>query len=197
VKRHAGLRPYEVYPGQPGGREPAPGPLALVQAFVNTVDYEHGIEGFDSPARLRAFLLDHRLVGGDADVDEGGLRSALAVREALRAQLLVHSGELPPAGGAEPLERAARAAHLTLAFANGTPQLVPQSPGVDGALGRILAIVSESALDGTWPRLKACRRSVCQWAFYDRSRNGSSSWCSMAVCGNRTKTGSYRRRRRG
>jgi predicted RNA-binding Zn ribbon-like protein len=36
---------------------------------------------------------------------------------------------------------------------------------------------------------------VCQWLFYDRSRNRSAVWCQMAVCGNRIKTKAYRERR--
>jgi predicted RNA-binding Zn ribbon-like protein len=48
--------------------------------------------------------------------------------------------------------------------------------------------------DGTWKRLKACRNHGCRWAFYDYSKNRSGSWCSMQLCGNRTKTRSYRRR---
>jgi predicted RNA-binding Zn ribbon-like protein len=47
--------------------------------------------------------------------------------------------------------------------------------------------------DGTWHRLKACRQ--CAWAYYDYSKNRSATWCSMAICGNRTKTRAYRRRR--
>ena len=46
--------------------------------------------------------------------------------------------------------------------------------------------------DGTWRRLKACREDTCQWAFYDRSKNRSGTWCSMAVCGNRAKARAYR-----
>jgi hypothetical protein len=36
--------------------EPAPGRLALVQAFVNTVDLEHGREMLSSPAQLSTVL---------------------------------------------------------------------------------------------------------------------------------------------
>ncbi|MGH3007295.1 MAG: CGNR zinc finger domain-containing protein, partial [Gaiellaceae bacterium] len=43
-------------------------------------------------------------------------------------------------------------------------------------------------------RLKACRAEDCRWAFYDRARNRSRHWCSMAVCGNRTKARTFRRR---
>jgi predicted RNA-binding Zn ribbon-like protein len=65
--------------------------------------------------------------------------------------------------------------------------------GVDGAFGRIVAIVFKAMLDGSWARLKACRQ--CGWAFYDTSKNRSGSWCSMQICGNRTKTRAYRRRK--
>jgi predicted RNA-binding Zn ribbon-like protein len=59
-----------------------------------------------------------------------------------------------------------------------------------------VGIVYTAIADGTWPRLKACRRDVCGWLFYDRSRNHSAVWCRMAVCGNRTKTKAYRSRSR-
>ncbi|HEX6654657.1 MAG TPA: CGNR zinc finger domain-containing protein, partial [Candidatus Limnocylindria bacterium] len=32
--------------------------------------------------------------------------------------------------------------------------------------------------------------------FFDRSRNRSGTWCTMAVCGSRMKSRSYRSRRR-
>src|SRR5919108_651047 len=45
----------------PGGREPAPGSLALVQAFVNSVDAEHGPDLFDDAAGLAEWLARHGL----------------------------------------------------------------------------------------------------------------------------------------
>jgi predicted RNA-binding Zn ribbon-like protein len=51
-------------------------------------------------------------------------------------------------------------------------------------------------LDGSWPRLKACPRDLCGWAFFDRSSNASATWCSMSVCGGRVKSGAYYRRHR-
>jgi predicted RNA-binding Zn ribbon-like protein len=73
--------------------------------------------------------------------------------------------------------------------------LEPPQRDADGALADLVGIVYTAMADGTWPRLKACRRDVCQWLFYDRSRNRSAVWCQMAVCGNRTKTKAYRARR--
>ena len=43
----------------PGDREPAPGSLAVVQAFVNTVDREHGPDLLDEPAGLEEWLDRH------------------------------------------------------------------------------------------------------------------------------------------
>ncbi|MFD1547950.1 CGNR zinc finger domain-containing protein [Nonomuraea guangzhouensis] len=74
-----------------------------------------------------------------------------------------------------------------------TPELVPLEDGVRGGLARITAAVT----DQSWHRLKVCAEGMCQWAFIDSSKNRSRSWCSMRVCGNRTKTRAYRARKQG
>jgi predicted RNA-binding Zn ribbon-like protein len=178
---------------QPGGRAPAPGPLRLVQDFVNTVDREHGPDLFDEPAGLRAWL-DHRgLAAGAAVADEEAER-AREVREALRALLLANNGEPEEPGARAVLDEAGRRGRLEADFAG--PGLVPRAGGVDGALASVVAAVFAAMLDGSWARLKACPRDVCRWAFYDRSTNASATWCSMRVCGGRVKAGAYYRRRR-
>jgi predicted RNA-binding Zn ribbon-like protein len=78
----------------------------------------------------------------------------------------------------------------------GVVQLEPQAAGVDGALARLLTRIHEAQATGSWRRLKSCPGPHCGWLFYDGSRNASSKWCSMSICGNRTKTAAYRRRRR-
>ena len=177
----------------PGDREPAPGSLRAVQAFVNTVDREHGPDLLDDPAGLEQWLERHLL---PASVGAGDLDAARAVREALRALLLANNGEPHDPGAQAVLERAARRARLEPAFPPDGAALVPHATGVDGALGRILAAAFAAMLDGGWQRLKACPRDVCGWAFYDRSTNASATWCSMRVCGGRVKAGAYYRRRR-
>ena len=177
----------------PGDRAPAPGSLALVQAFVNTVDREHGPDLLDDPAGLEDWLQRHLM---PAHVGTGDLERARDVREALRSLLLANNGEPYVPGAQEVLERAGRRARLEAAFPPDGAALVPGAEGVDGALGRILAAAFAAMLDGSWKRLKACPRDVCGWAFYDRSTNGSATWCSMRVCGGRVKAGTYYRRRR-
>ena len=85
---------------------------------------------------------------------------------------------------------------LTLRFGSDGAELVAAAPDVNGALAALVGIVATSMAEGTWPRMKACREDACGWAFYDRSRNRSSTWCHMSVCGNRAKTRAYRERRR-
>jgi len=165
----------------------------VVQAFVNTVDREHGPDLLDDPAGLEAWLERHLL---PASVGAGDLEAARDVREALRALLLANNGEPHDPAAQAVLERAARRARLEPAFPPDGAALVPHATGVDGALGRILAAAFAAMLDGSWQRLKACPRDVCGWAFYDRSTNASATWCSMRVCGGRVKAGAYYRRRR-
>jgi predicted RNA-binding Zn ribbon-like protein len=179
----------------PGNRTPAPEPLRLVQRFVNTVDIEHDREQLANPDALRDLLVDIGVFDPAEELGEHDLRHALDVREALRSLLLANNGGTLGPEELATLERAGKAAHLALRFdGDGRSRLVPAAGGLDGALGRILAVVQESMLDGTWPRLKGCPREVCHWLFYDRSRNGSGKWCAMSVCGNRTNTKAYRRR---
>jgi predicted RNA-binding Zn ribbon-like protein len=152
--------------------------------FVNTVDFEGERDWLD------AWLRDRGLAASPAEVER-----AVAAREALRALLLDHNGVAADvAGAAATLAQASRRARLELRVVDGGPRLQPAAGGVDGELGRLLAIATAAAADGTWSRLKACRSATCRWAFYDAARNRSRKWCSMAVCGNRAKARAFRAR---
>jgi predicted RNA-binding Zn ribbon-like protein len=74
--------------------------------------------------------------------------------------------------------------------AGGTPRLVARD-----VVGAVFAAASRLAVLGQWERVKICPADDCRWAFYDRSRNHSRTWCSMQVCGNREKARSWRDRR--
>ena len=178
----------------PGGREPAPGSLRIVQAFVNTVDREHGPDLLDDSDGFAEWL-DRNLLPADG-VATDGLASAREVREALRTLLLANNGEADDPRARAVLDAAARRARLEATFPPDGAALVPQADGVDAAIGRILAAAFAAMVDGSWARLKACPAELCGWAFYDRSTNSSATWCSMSVCGGRAKAGAYYRRRR-
>ena len=152
----------------------APEPLRVVQRFVNTVDLERGDDWLPS-------WLDERGLAGE-------LSRARELREALRALLVANNGAALDPAAAAVVDGAAARVSLRLG-PDGRPTV---ATGGD-PLGEIVATAFASMLDGSWQRLKACRS--CRWAFYDYSRNRSATWCSMQLCGNRTKTRAYRRRR--
>jgi predicted RNA-binding Zn ribbon-like protein len=166
-----------------------------VQAFVNTVDFENGIEELTDPSALRSTLSELGLLAPDERLGSRDLDRALSVREALRGLLLGNNGIAVERSTLERLEETTRRGRLAVRFdEDGRTALLPDAPGLDGALGRIVGVVHTAMADGTWPRLKACPRQICRWVFYDRSKNRSSRWCAMSVCGNRVKTTRYRRR---
>lgn len=177
------------------GSKPAPGDLALVQAFINTLEREHDTDEVATVDGLRAWLVNAELLEPSAPVGECDVAQARAVREALRALTLTNNGAGDDPNALDTLNRAARSAQLAVSFApGGEAGLEARAPGVDGALGRILAAALDAMADGSWSRLKACPADNCLWAFYDETKNHSGTWCSMSVCGNRTKARVYRRR---
>ena len=145
-----------------------------MQLFVNSIDREHGREW------LPAWLEEHGVAASDLD-------RAVELREALRALLRVNND-----GGAAP----EAAAVVNAAARDVRVELRGDSVVLAGAdsLAEVTAIALTAMLDGSWKRLKVCRK--CEWSFYDTSKNRSGSWCSMQLCGNRLKTRAYRSRRR-
>ena len=178
----------------------APGTLETVRSFVNTHDFEYDSERLAGPEALVAWLAEHDLLGGEraARASQADVRRAVELREALRAHLFAHHGDPLADGAVETLDSASRRARLTVRFTGPDETAAePEAEGIDGALGRLLAIIAQAIDDGTWQRLKACPAETCQWAFYDTSRNRSAVWCDMRVCGNRAKVRGFRERTRG
>ncbi len=180
--------------------KPAPQPLLLVQAFVNTRSADTGTDLLASLETGAGWLGEAGLVDRPGAVTADGLRQAREVREALRALLAHHSGG-PAPGPAElaPLGALARASQPRLEVAgNGQILLAARPPGtLATGLAGLLLIVRDAQREGSWPRLKACRNPDCQWAFYDRSHARRGAWCDMASCGNMIKNRNLRARQRG
>lgn len=169
--------------------------LPLVEQFLNTLDARsfrwHGeqrvpTDELTSAEALSAWLRAHDLLADGQRVRVSDLAAAIALRTALRDALTDGTDE----------------ADATRALADFPLRLTPDTSGrlritatsgVPG-LDRIVETVATSVAGGGWHRLKLCAAPDCRWAFYDTSRNGSGRWCTMAACGNRTKTRTYRHR---
>jgi predicted RNA-binding Zn ribbon-like protein len=177
------------------GRKPAPGRLRLVQEFVNTVDLETGADELADPAQASAWLADRGLSRSGSPLDAADLGRLREVREAIRALALANNGAAHDPAASATLARHAATAPLVVRIGDdGSATLAPAGEGVDAAVAALLAVVHDAEVEGTWARFKACREHTCEWVFYDHSKNRSSTWCVMSVCGNRAKARTYRRR---
>lgn len=173
-----------------------PAHARLVARFVNTLDVEKRADQIGTPEALRRWLIEHDLVAPDAptpgryDVD-----LVTGMREGLRDLLAANTDAGLDDACVDGINRVSSMGGLVVRVnQHGRAVLEPDAAGVAGAMGRIMAAVYTSMTDGTWERLKPCRRESCRWVFYDKSKNRSGTWCSMKVCGNREKVKQFRER---
>jgi predicted RNA-binding Zn ribbon-like protein len=179
--------------------KPAPEPLIRIQALVNTVDLESGLDRLADPTDARPWLVANDLLAPSATLAPADLQLVREVRESLRA-LLAHNAGGPPAAGAvlAPLRDVAAGSAARAEFGDdGEVRLGAAGDSVGARLIELLLIIRDAQRDGSWRRLKACANDACRWAFYDRSRNHGGAWCDMAACGNKLKNRDFRARRRG
>lgn len=186
---------------QPGDRTPAPGDLALVQAFLNTrwdlTTPDHG-ETLVSPAALHDWLEASGLIGERDRLDAGDLDRTLAIREGLRALAFANNELQPDPRAVNAMRQASQGAATEIRIEPQGPRFVAAAATpIDAAIGAVFAITARAMIDGTWKRFKACPGRRCGWVFYDHSRNLSARWCSMQVCGNREKARAYYQRKTG
>jgi predicted RNA-binding Zn ribbon-like protein len=180
---------------EPGGRAPAPGELAVVQAFINSLDREGDEEKFSKPGVLLSWAVENRLLAPSARLNRRDLLEARRVREALRDLLEANSGRRVSPEAIDILNRASATARMGRVFST-TPTRPPRPGGTTLAdlLGQIFLIVIRAKVSGDWVRLKTCRSDVCRWAYYDDSRNRTGQWCAMSICGSHDKMRRYRAR---
>lgn len=153
----------------------APEPLRQVQLLINSCDRHSGDDWLPAWAEERGLLAD-------------AFARARELREALRALVLANNGFAVDDEALAVLNRATERLSLRIEAAGRLRVTAGADP-----LDQVVAIALGAMLDGSWGRLKACRN--CSWSFHDYSPNRSATWCSMQLCGNRTKTRAYRRRK--
>ncbi|MGV0782972.1 CGNR zinc finger domain-containing protein [Mycolicibacterium sp. XJ775] len=178
--------------------KPAPGPLARIQALVNTIELPAGTDRLAHPDDATPWLVANGLLAAGASPTEAELDLVRKVREALRALLIHHSGGPAPQADHLAVLKAltdTSTAKVDLA-PDGQVELSAAGENVGERLLELLLVMRDAQRDGTWARLKACANDECTWAFYDRSRNHGGTWCDMSSCGNMLKNREFRARRR-
>jgi hypothetical protein len=175
---------------------PAPGELELVQRFMSLHDHAPGTTESLPPsaATIKWWLIAQDLLPSTAEPTDEELAWAADVLEALRSRVFENMGEPPDPTAMTTLDRATSIAGLVPRF--GAEGLVPTADGIRGAIGQVLAVAFLAELDGSWKRFRECGAPDCRSVFYDRSKNRSGRWCTMAECGNRAKVRAYRERAR-
>jgi predicted RNA-binding Zn ribbon-like protein len=176
---------------------PAPDDLEPLRSFLSLHDHAPGVEGGldPSPGSLRWWLTANGFTRPRDRVTDADLRWAADVRAALVSRVREQTGEPRDDRAVSVLNDAVERTGLTLRFgdASGAPVAV-EAEGVRRAIGSLLRSAFLAELDGRWERFRVCGDPGCGTVFYDRSRNRSGRWCSMATCGNRAKVRAFRRR---
>jgi len=73
-------------------------------------------------------------------------------------------------------------------------EFVAREGGLDWLLAAVARSGAEIIAEGTRARLRLCANPHCGLFFYDNSRTRRRRWCSMAVCGNRSKVAAFARK---
>jgi predicted RNA-binding Zn ribbon-like protein len=180
--------------------KPAPGDLLRLQAFVNTFEADTKVDLLAETATANIWLRDCGLVAEGTDLDDSSLVRLRGVREVFRTLLAHNAGYGKPSPyDFELLNECVSGSAIGFCIDPDDGcgvQLVPTGTDPVGiATVRLLLIMRDAKREGTWERLKACSRSECRWAYYDRSHSKRGRWCDMATCGNRVKNQMLRIRR--
>jgi predicted RNA-binding Zn ribbon-like protein len=168
--------------------ERVPAPAALVRDFVNTYEPQTDEEQFTGPDQLTGWFREHADLPAGTRLSAADLETVQQIREGLRQVLLEHAGHESEAGSQQALDAALAGIPVRAALSGGRLRLLPDcNAPLSQALAPVLDAIRESTELQAWPRLKACARESCRWAYYDGSRNQTRRWCSMAGCGNQVK----------
>jgi predicted RNA-binding Zn ribbon-like protein len=186
----------------------------LVLDFINTQIVLNGrpIDLLATFSDLVAWLVHvHLLTGEEAKKIEGqwgrqaeGIQTveqARAFRVTLREMVeqIAAGRPVPPA--------AIEAINEMLRYRIGYPQLTRRSGKFEQGYqvefqeaNQLLGLLAEAASNllctCDFSLIKKCQIPLCVLFFYDTSKNHARHWCSMTICGNRSKVAAHYRRHR-
>jgi predicted RNA-binding Zn ribbon-like protein len=83
---------------------------------------------------------------------------------------------------------------LVLADHDWAIEFVAREGGLEWLLAAVARSAAEIIAEGPHARLRLCANPHCGLLFYDTSRTHRRRWCSMMVCGNRSKVAAFARR---
>jgi predicted RNA-binding Zn ribbon-like protein len=127
---------------------------------------------------------------------------ALELRETIRAMLAARAAGRPLQARwvgevNQALGWGAGAEQLVRDGASWRFSFIPDWEDPLRALAPLARAIAALAVRGRSTEIRKCANPRCVLYFLDSSRTRRRRWCSMAVCGNRTKVAAHARRRRG
>jgi predicted RNA-binding Zn ribbon-like protein len=184
-----------------------PEELANLYDFANSLDVRHfkhhgvqHVQGDEltNPRELGAWMLKRGLLAEGGKITPAMFDTALQLRTDVRAYLQCDPGARRKEGnvvrslnkvlGLFPLgAEAGNDCGMTLRAARGDAL---------AGLSTVVAELYDGSVRGTLDRLKMCAAQECRRVFFDRSKPATRRWCMSTLCGNRTKTRTYRERHR-
>jgi len=180
--------------------------FANVATFSSSPDVEplswEGLVLFLEAARIvtaerRGHLLE--LTSMDPQSADELLRRANRLRENLRRILAaVAKGKRISPEWVEPINAALRVTegHDELAWdgRKWSIAFMAREESLVWLLAAIARSAAELLVEGSSAPVRKCANPSCHLFFYDDSRTGKRRWCSMALCGNRSKVAAFARR---
>ena len=182
--------------------------------FINTKPVIDGqpVELLATFSDLLAWLRRAQLLTGDGTTlldrerpGEGKARLILeetwAFRETLRGMVERMAAGRPVAQGA------VEAINDRLRYRRGHPELIRgkdkfhrdfrmESEDVHQLLGLLAEAASDMLCNCELSLIRKCQNPACVLFFYDTSKNHARQWCSMSLCGNRSKVAAHYHRHR-
>jgi predicted RNA-binding Zn ribbon-like protein len=184
-----------------------PDELANLYDFANSLDVRHfthhGVQHVQSdelkgPRELSAWMSQRGLLWSGARITPAMFDTALQLRSSVRTYLEIDPVERRKAGDAVRSLNKAMRLFPQVAEARNDGVMVLRAAR-DDALAGLSVVVAElydGSVRGTLDRLKMCAAEECRRVFFDRSKPATRRWCMSTLCGNRTKTRTYRERQR-
>jgi predicted RNA-binding Zn ribbon-like protein len=135
----------------------------------------------------------------DPQAAEGLLLKARRLSASLRKALTaMHRRQKISGEWVEPVNEILRITegHDELIFEGGAWRIefIAREGGLDWLLAAIARSAAELVAEGSKAPIRICANPQCGLFFYDKSRTHRRRWCSMSVCGNRSKVASFVRR---
>ena len=185
-----------------------PDELANLYDFANSLDARrfthHGVahvqgDELASPRELEAWMSQRGLHAPGAKITPAMFETVRQLRTGIRVYLECDPDQRRKNNDAvRSLNEAIRLFPLLARAGDGGGGVALRGARTDALAGLsvVVAELYDGSIRGTLGRLKMCAAEECRRVFYDRSKPATRRWCMSTLCGNRSKTRSYRERHR-